>query len=109
MDLKTCIEKEGMTNMRQRTIKTPMPEKQSPVKQFNKAPLSEGNMDTQEKLNKALVTASVRGTLAEVKGLVEKGADPNWENHVGLKAIDYAKTYEYYKIIAFLEKEMAKQ
>lgn len=97
-----------MRTMPQRTMKTTMPEKQLPVKPFSKTPMAEETMGSQEKLNKALITAATRGIFNEVKGLVEKGADPNWQNAVGSKAIDYAKAYDYYRIVEYLEKEMAK-
>ncbi len=97
-----------MITMRSRTMKTPMPEGQAPVKPFDRPHLTEKQMDPQEKLNKALITAATRGILGEVKELIKKGADPNHRNRVGMSALDYAKAYDYYRVAEFLENKTGK-
>jgi len=79
-----------------------------PSKESEGVPLAENKMGTQEKLNKALISAAVRGVLADVKKLVNQGADVNYVSNVGVTALYYAQYHQYQDIIRFLEEEMKK-
>ena len=83
------------------SVKTPSPIKGLPT-------LTETKTEPQEKLNKALISAANSGMLSKVEELTDKGADPHHRNNVGMRAIDYAKIHDYYRVVDFLEKEMKK-